>query len=151
MNFIKSINSSQLNDLIISATERVILALPGLFKENAEAIVSKYLNGFKNIKVILNCSEKLIRQGYGEIVAIQKLKNTGVPIFDQPENLVSFIISDNKGYFIFPQSRIFLEDSHNVQNAIEMDPFSLEQIIGLFFPPSQVEKKQFEDKMKKII
>lgn len=147
MNFITSINSVQLNDLIQSASERVILALPGLFKENIKVISSRYEAGFKNIKVIVNCSEKIIRQGYGEIEAIQKLKELGVPLYDQPENLVSFIISDNKGYFLFPQSRIFLEDSHKVRNAIEMDPYSLEQIIGLFFPPNQAEKKQFEDKL----
>ena len=147
MNFIKSLNSNQLNELIKSASERVILALPGIFKENMEVINSKYSSGFKNIKIVLNCSEKIIRQGYGEIEAIQKLKENSVPVFDQPENLVSFVIVDNKGYFLFPQSRIFLEDSHNVKNAIEMDPFSMEQIIGLFFPPTQEEKKQFEDKL----
>ncbi len=141
MNFIKSLNSNQLNELIKSASERVILALPGIFKENMEVINSKYSSGFKNIKIVLNCSEKIIRQGYGEIEAIQKLKENSVPVFDQPENLVSFVIVDNKGYFLFPQSRIFLEDSHNVKNAIEMDPFSMEQIIGLFFPPTQEEKK----------
>ena len=151
MNFIRSINSSQLNDLIQSASERVILALPGLFKVNAEVIGSKYLSGFRNIKVILNCSEMIIRQGYGEINAIQELKKIGVPLFNQPENLVSFVIADNRGYFLFPQSRIFLEDSHKIQNAIEMDPFSLEQTVGLFFPPNQSEKKHFEDKLANAV
>jgi len=151
MDFITSIDSSQLNVLIQSASERIILALPGLFKENMKVIESKYLSGFKDIKVILNCSEKIIRQGYGEIGAIQKLREIGVPLFDQPENLVSFIIADNKGFFLFPQSRIFLEESHNVRNAIEMDPFSMEQIIGLFFPPNLFEKKQFEDKLANAV
>jgi hypothetical protein len=151
MDFIRSINSSQLNELIKSASDRVILALPGLFKENSEVIALKYSSGFKRIKVILNCSEKLIRQGYGEINAILELKKIGVPLFNQPDNLVSFIISDNKGYFLFPQSRIFLEDSHNVRNAIEMDPFSLEQTVGLFFPPNLAEKKQFEDNLANAV
>ena len=147
MDLIKSINSSQLNDLINLATERVIIALPGLFEVNSNAILSKYNSGFNSIRVVVNCSEKIIRQGYGEIEAIQKLKEKGVPVFDQPENLVSFIICDNKGFFLFPQSRIFLEDSHNVKNAIAMDPFTMEQIIGLFFPPKLSGKKEFEDKL----
>ena len=143
MSFIKSLDSHELNNLIQAAKERVILSLPGLFAENGTAILLKFDSGFNNIKVILNCSEKLIRQGYGDIETIQKLKDAGIPVFDQPDNLVSFVICDDKGYFLFPQSRIFLEDSHNVRNAIEMDPFSMEQIIGLFFPPILLERKEF--------
>lgn len=110
-------------------------------------IVEKKGSGFDNIKVIINCSEKLIRQGYGEIEAIQLLKDAGVQVFDQPDNLVSFIIVDDKGYFLFPQSRIFLGDNHNVRNAIEMDPFSMEQLIGIFFPPDLSDKRSLEDKL----
>jgi hypothetical protein len=70
MNFIRSINLNQINDLIKSASEWVILALPGLFKVNAEVIASKYSAGFENLKVIRTCSENIIRHGYGEIEAI---------------------------------------------------------------------------------
>ena len=52
MDFIKSINSNQLNDLIKSASERLILAIPGLFKENMEVICSRYSAGFKKIKIV---------------------------------------------------------------------------------------------------
>jgi hypothetical protein len=151
MSFIQSLDSYELNNLIRAAKERIVLALPGLFAENGTAILAKFGTGFKKIKVIVNCSEKLIRQGYGDIETIQKLKEAGVPVFDQPDNLVSFVICDNKGYFLFPQSRIFLEDSHNVRNAIEMDPFSLEKIIGLFFPPNLFERKEFEDKLNNAV
>jgi hypothetical protein len=151
MEFIRSINSAQLNSLIQSASERVILAIPGLFCENQKVIESKFLSGFKNIKVILNCNETIIRQGYGDIESIGKLREIGVPIYDQPQNLVSFVIVDKKGFFLFPQSRIFLADSHQFQNAIEMDPVTLEQIIGLFFPPNPSEKAQFQDKLANAV
>jgi hypothetical protein len=147
MNFIKSINSKQINELIQAGSQRIILSMPGVFVETAKQIIDKYKAGFKNIKVIINCSEQLIRQGFGEIKAIEELKENGIQVYDQPENLVSFIIVDEQGYFLFPQSRIFLEESHNVKNAIAMDPFSMEQLVGIFFPPKPEEKKQFEDKM----
>lgn len=112
MSFIQSIDAYYIADLIKLSNIRIILCVPGLFHETGNLIVEKYRSGFKNIKVIINCSEKIIRQGYAEIEAIQKLRDAGVPVFDQPDNLVSFIIVDDIGYFLFPQSRIFLEDNH---------------------------------------
>jgi hypothetical protein len=151
MSFIKSINTFLINDLIKSGSQRIFLSMPGLFLETVKVVIDKFQSGFKNIKVIINCSEKIIRQGYGEIEAVQKLRDAGVPVFDQSDNLVSFIIVDDTGYFLFPQSRIFLEESHNVRNAIEMDPFSMEQLIGIFFPPEPGEQKQFEDKLSNAL
>ncbi|MFZ5431895.1 MAG: hypothetical protein ACOZDD_16860 [Bacteroidota bacterium] len=151
MGFIKNIDSAQLNQILSGASQRIILALPGIFVKTANEIIKKYQAGFSNIKVIINCSENIIRQGYGEISAIDELKKAGVPIYNQPDNLVSFVVVDNQGYFLFPQSRIFLEESHHVNNAIPMDPFSLEQLIGIFFPPVKGDEKQFEDKLSNAL
>lgn len=151
MDFITSIDSVRLDDMIQSAKNRIILSAPGIFQEVANSIEKKYQSGLKNIKLIINCSEQTIRQGFGEISVLTRLKNIGISTYHKPENFVSFIITDDSGYFLFPQSRIFLEDDHKVKNAIAIDPFSLEQLIAIFFPPRPSEKKELENKLSNAL
>lgn len=77
MSFIRNNNSAQLNQILSGASQRIILALQGIFIKTANEIIKKYPAGFINIKVIISCSENIIRQGYGEISAIDELKKAG--------------------------------------------------------------------------
>ncbi|MDP8267155.1 MAG: hypothetical protein P9L97_00380 [Candidatus Tenebribacter davisii] len=134
----KVLDNSSLTNLITSAHKRIFLLLPGLYNELAEALLSVLYLG-KDLKVILNISEDNIRNGYCGLKAIEKLCSQGVQVRQLDNNLVSFIIVDDIGYLLFPQSRI-LPGQENLINALKMDSMMRLNLISYYFP----EKKKDE-------
>ena len=92
MKFIDKIDFEAYVNLIFNAKHRIYLCSPGIEEELAEALV-KRVNQIE-IKVVIDNSEKTIRNGYGEIKGIETLKSAGIDIYECNGNLVSFIISD---------------------------------------------------------
>lgn len=114
---------------------RIYISLPNIFIELAKALLLKRKQ-VDDIRVVVDMSEKNFRQGYGDIDAIKILKDY-VNIYELKGNVVSFIICDDVGYFIFPQSRVFsFEDSGT--NACRMHPATLMQMIPYFFRDTQM-------------
>lgn len=105
MKFIETLNYGSIVDLISQAKERICISLPGIDVELADALVR--LKASAEIIVLLDNSEATIRSGYGEIEGIEELRKAGIRLKECTGNFVSFIILDDIGYFVFPQSRIF--------------------------------------------
>ncbi|KAB2846513.1 MAG: hypothetical protein F9K42_11320 [Ignavibacterium sp.] len=131
---------STLKDLIIDAQKRVYFAYPSLHPEVATAIEERIKNDNCDIRIIIDPSEKNFRQGFGDIKAVDKLRKLGVNIFEASDNLISFIISDERGYFIFPQSRILEEDGKLI-NAVRLSKLDILKITNYYFPPETIKEK----------
>lgn len=129
--FIRKIGFKEMTDLISSAETELLISLPNIHDELAETIKS-YKNKIKDIRIIVDNNERNYRKGYGDIEAIEKLKNIGVDVFNLESNFVSFIICDNTGYYLFPQSRVFFGDDDIETNAVVIDPISVVKLKNYF-------------------
>jgi len=143
---ITSFDYQRLVRLILSVRRRVFYCTPGIHEEIASALEEAARKGL-DVKIILDPSEDNFRNGFGEIKSIFLLRDAGISIFEHSNNMVSFLICDQTGYFIFPQSRIFAEEGTG-PNAIRMEPLTLSRIISHYFPPqSELAKKEFQDEL----
>ena len=102
--------------------EHVTKTFPELLHPNSNEI---------SIKVLIDNSEESIRNGFGEVAGIEKLIKNKIEIFQSDGNLISFIISDDIGYFLFPQSKIFLEKAKGT-NAFKLDPVTIQLLVQNF-------------------
>jgi hypothetical protein len=130
MKFVETLNYQKLLDLIFGAKERIYVAFPGIDTELADALISRHEN--IPVKVLIDNSESSIRNGYGEQKAIEKLLEAGVELAECTGNFISFIIVDELGYYVFPQSRIFIGESIGT-NAIRIDPTMIQVLLNVFF------------------
>lgn len=135
--FIENFNESKICDFIFTAQKRIIISLP-----NTDDYISILLCGYKSINpdikiyVIVDNDERNFRNGYGEINAIKRLRKNNIPIFEMKGNVISFIICDERGYYLFPQSKIIANYEDIKSNAVMIDPISTERLINYLFPPS---------------
>ncbi len=134
MVFIDTINWHQFVNIIDAAKKSIYIVLPGIDEELAELlVVIRKKNPQVSINVCIDNSEETIRNGYGEALGIEKLRSLNFNIYECNGNLVSFIISDDEGYFIFPQSKIFSNDPKG-PNSVKLDPVTIQLLIQIFFP-----------------
>lgn len=138
MNFIDSFSNNEIFALLEQAKERVFISLPSIHKNLSEVLMN--LRDLPFLFVIIDLSEDRIRDGYGQISAIEELQNAGIKILDFPGNMVSFIIADEIGYFLFPESKTQLNTTKSI-NAVKMDPVILNSIVGYFFPNLNKKKR----------
>lgn len=139
MSLIDRLDYQRTIDLILEAEERVYLSLPGIYSELAEPLVEARKK-VKDVRVVVDCSEENIRNGYGDLPAIEKLRTAGITVYDFPKNMVSFLICDQIGYLIFPQSRIFSYEGLGT-NAVRLNEVTTLRLISYFFPPEDEKSK----------
>lgn len=132
MDYLKLITYNEITSLALDAKDELIISMPNLFDDLCETICecAKRVN---DVRVIVDNSEESYRNGYGEIKGIAKLKKNGITVYNLKGNLVSFIISDNKGYYLFPHSRIFSAEKDLLYNAVRIDPLSIVILKSKFF------------------
>lgn len=147
MKFIETLNYQNIIDLLLGAKHHLLISSPGISYEIAEAII----NTSKEVRtiVIIDNSEESIRNGYGDIKAIEKIKSAGIEIVECSGNLISFIIADEVGYYIFPQSRIFSENPIG-PNAVKIDPFTIQLLFLHFIPDENNTDTLFPNKKEAI-
>lgn len=135
MNFIEKFNFEKLTSFILGAEKKLFLSLPGI--DDALAMVLLECKKQIEIKIVFDNSEDSIRNGYGESEAIDKLRTAGVELKECNGNLVSFIICDDSGYFLFPFSKVFLEDPIG-PNAVPIDPMTIQLLLMHYFPTKEL-------------
>ncbi len=139
---IKHIGFNELCDIIEKTRNKLIISLPNIDEALAYSIVDfKAKNRLNDVKVITDNSEENFRNGFGEIKAIENLKENGIALYELQKNMVSFIISDNMGYYLFPQSKIFAGDENLLSNAVRINSLDLINIKNYFFPPKTEEER----------
>ena len=130
MKLIETITFNKICDLIEKAQIHLYISLPSIDEEIACALIK-----FKKseiTQIVIDNSEEVIRNGFGETKGLDLLHGNNFKILQSDGNLISFIISDNTGYFIFPQSKIFSEKPKGA-NAFKLDPVTILLLIQNFF------------------
>lgn len=136
-----SLSYKSMVDLIFKAQRRIYLALPSVHSELADALVERSKLGNVDIRVVIALSEDNIRNGYGDLKAVEVFNQNGITLLDSDDSLVSFIICDDVGYYVFPQSRIFSAGDAGL-NAVVIDPVSIVRIIHHFFPSTGTDEME---------
>lgn len=140
--FIDSINWHSLFNKINASNSCIYIVLPGIDEVLAQLLIDIKKEGRVLIQVCIDNSEDVIRNGYGDAKGIDNLIENGVNIRESKGNRVSFIIIDNSGYILFPESRIFSEEPAG-PNALELDAFTITRLLAYYFPA--VDDKERED------
>lgn len=135
MDYIKSFTEQDLCKLILETKESLYICLPLLQPEVMNAI--DQLNyeqcNAVSINIGLDFSPETFRQGYGEIKSFEFIERTGYNVLNFKDNRVSFVISDNIGYFLFFESRYFIPANKSTLNAVSIDPISIIRLKQHFF------------------
>ena len=131
MKLIETITFNEFCDLIDKAENHLYISLPSIDEEIACALIE--FDKSDITQIVIDNSEEVIRNGFGEQKGLDLLRGGNFKILQSDGNLISFIISDNTGYFIFPQSKIFLEKAKGA-NAFKLDPVTIQLLIQNFFP-----------------
>ena len=144
---ILKLDGELLRELILSAQERIYLVVPGVYEKTARAIIENNALFIKK-KVIVNIDEDKIRGGYGNIEAIELLRDNEVILQELNDSIISFIIVDEEGFILYPESRIIPGIGKN-ENAIRMDSQMILRLIAKYFPEDRDrEIKQYNKKSK---
>jgi len=130
--YIRNISFNDIVDLATGAEEELIISMPNMHDELCETVIS-CKDRIGTVRVIIDNSEDNYRNGFGDIDGIIKMKAKGVDVYNVTGNFVSFIISDKKGYYFFPRSRIFTDSGDKGLNAVMINPVDVALLKKFFF------------------
>jgi hypothetical protein len=154
MEYFKSLNTTALAELITSTRKELYLCIPALHPEIADAITElDYMQNHEKEKVRINLlvdfDAQTFRQGYGNFQSVEDLFNGEFEIKNLKDNRISFIISDNTGYYLFIESRSLIPADKETINAVKIDSVSRVQLKKYFFPNE--ENKNFQNELADAI
>jgi hypothetical protein len=107
--FFTQIDSADLSYLIDNAQESVILAMPGIQAEVATSLMkASHRLGKEMVIVCLDVNEQAMRLGYGDIQAVELLRENNIVIQHIDHLRFALIIADSEGYSFSPTA-LYLE------------------------------------------
>jgi hypothetical protein len=136
------LNSKRIAALVGAAQRRVCYAAPGLQLPVAEALcaVASHLPR-EVVTVSVDLDERVMRMGYGDLAAIQRLQAANVLIRNSPGLRTAVVIVDDTGY-IFTPTALYLEaepHSEETPNAIRLSPEQLAEVLIRLSPAAKAE------------
>lgn len=137
--FFCHLSSRRIAEIIATAQKTVCYVGPGIQKAPAEALVDVGKSiGMKNISVVLDFGERVLRMGYGDIGAVKMLRDAGIEVKHSVALRSALLIVDEEGYSFTP-TPLYLEadPSEEACNAIRL---SKEQIKDVLIRVSPVVK-----------
>lgn len=151
MPYIKSLNESDLCNLILQTKKELFLVMPLLHPAVMESVnkLSDKTDGKISINLGMDFSPETFRQGYGELESFDFQKIARYNTQNIQDNRIAFIISDDMGYFLFIESRYLIPAEKATINAVKIDPISIVRLKHHFFKP--YEKKTLEDLLANAI
>ena len=140
MAFFSKISLQDLSQIIIETDTQLFLCLPSIPNIISDAIIQlKEKRAEVKINLLIDFDPQTFRQGYGEFDAFTKLEEQGLNITNFKDNRVSFVISDNIGYYLFIESQYLVPAEKETLNAIRIDSVSMVKLKQHFFGASMVE------------
>lgn len=135
MEYIKSITEKDLCDFILKTKESLYICLPLLQPAVLGAIAEMHYNLSAKVSVNIGVdfSPETFRQGYGEIKSYDDILLCDYNVLNMKDNRISFVISDNVGYYLFFESRYFIPAEKQTINAVQIDPISIVRLKQHFF------------------
>jgi len=154
MEYFKSLTSTALVELINSTRKELYLCIPALHPEIADAIIElDYMQNHDKekvrIKLLVDFDAQTFRQGYGDFHSVENLFKGEFEIRNLKDNRISFVISDNSGYYLFIESRSLIPADKETINAVKIDSVSRIRLKNYFFPGE--EEKDFQNELADAI
>lgn len=135
-----SLSSQSVADLIRSARQAVCYAAPGIQSDVAQAMVETSGRlGSEMLTVCLDFDERVMRMGYGEIGAVQLLRDADVKVRSAPGLRTALVIVDDTG-FIFTPTALYLEAEPTgsaAPNAIRMSGEQVAEALARLSPAAK--------------
>jgi len=135
-----SLSSQSIAGLIRSARQAVCYAAPGIQSDIAQAMVETGGRlGPEMLTVCLDFDERVMRMGYGEIGAVQLLRNADVNVRSAPGLRTALVIVDDTG-FIFTPTALYLEAEPTggaAPNAIRMSGEQVAEALARLSPAAK--------------
>ena len=122
-----SLNSIEVAKLIRAARRSVCFAAPGILREPANAMVEVAARiGPELVTVCLDFDEKVMRMGFGEMEAVNSLRNANIEVRTVQGMRTGLVIVDGEGY-IFTPTALYLEAEDRPADAPNAMRLSREQ------------------------
>ena len=113
----RSLDSSGLARLIRGAQHSACFAAPGIQQEPAKALVAVARRiGPKLITVCLDFDERVMRMGFGELKAVNILRDAGIEVRSTSGLRTGLVVVDDEGY-IFTPTALYLEAEGRASDA----------------------------------
>lgn len=139
-----SINNEFIYEMIKSAEKSIYLAIPGISKKIADALVDacNRFGGWNNINVVLDSSPKVYYIGFAEYEGYKNLKESGCTIRGEDGLRIGLLIIDEEVYIFSPSSLILESDQENSYNtnALALQQEISNSIIESVIPKNNSEK-----------
>ncbi|WP_199930502.1 hypothetical protein [Sedimenticola thiotaurini] len=134
------LSSARIAELIRTAEGAVCYAGPGIQQEPAKAIAEVASRiGPELVTVSLDFDERVMRMGYGDIAAVQSLREAGVLINSSPGLRSALIIVDGEGYTFTP-TPLYLEAetaTDSARNALRLSPEQVAEALARLSPAAK--------------
>ncbi len=135
------LSSGKIAELIQTAEGAVCYAGPGIQQEPAKAMAEVATRiGPELITVSLDFDERVMRMGYGDIAAVQTLREAGIVINSSPGLRSALIIVDGEGYTFTP-TPLYLEAesvTDSARNAFRLSPEQVAEALARLSPAAKV-------------
>lgn len=154
MEYFKSLTQAEIEQIILSTKESLYICMPAIHEELETAITYlDYSNSNSKteikIHILIDFDSQTFRQGYGNFKSVEDLINGGFDVKCLKDNRISFIISDNIGYYLFIESRSLIPADKKTINAVKIDPVSIVRLKKFFF--TETENSDFQDDLANAI
>lgn len=154
MEYFKSLTQAEIEQIILSTKESLYICMPAIHEELESAITYlDYSNSNSKteikIHILIDFDSQTFRQGYGNFKSVEDLINGGFDVKCLKDNRISFIISDNIGYYLFIESRSLIPADKKTINAVKIDPVSIVRLKKFFF--TETENSDFQDDLVNAI
>lgn len=135
MKYIQSFSEDSLCNLILDSKKSLHICLPLLQPNVIDAIhqLNYNLSGEVSINIGIDFSPETFRQGYGEIKPYEEIWKSDYNIINIKDNRISFVISDDFGFFLFFESRYLIPADKETINAVAIDPTTIVRLKHYFF------------------
>ena len=137
----RSLDSAAIADDIVRAQRSVCYAAPGVQKEPAEAMAALARRiGPKLITVCIDFDERVMRMGFGELSAVEILREAGIVVRSTPGLRTGLVIVDDEGY-IFTPTALYLEADQRktgAPNALRLSRDQVTEALARLSPAAKV-------------
>lgn len=154
MEYFKSLTQAEIKQIILSTKESLYICMPAIHEELETAITDlDYSNSNSEteikIHILIDFDSQTFRQGYGNFKSVEDLIKGGFDVKCLKDNRISFIISDNIGYYLFIESRSLIPADKETINAVRINPVSMVRLKKFFF--TETENFNFKDDLVNAI
>lgn len=138
--FFVQLNAEKMAELINNATSSVCYAAPGIQSKPAQALIALGEKiGIELITVFLDVDEKVIRMGYGELSAVNELRQAGIRVQHISGLRNGLLVVDGTGYSYTPTALLLENDSSSsvVLNAMRLTSAQVSEALTHLSPASK--------------